>query len=269
MPSLPGAAVRVVQFTDCHLVEKPGGTFLGIQPQRTLDAVIESARRHPHWPPDLVLLTGDLAQDCSPVTYRRIRGQAATCKVPIAMLPGNHDDRACMAETFSTPPFVLGGSIPLGNWLIVLIDSTVPGQVGGLLEQQELERLEHCLSSHPSHYTLICLHHQPIPVGSAWIDALGIANGTRLLAIIDRYAGVRGVLWGHVHQAFDATRNGVRFMATPSTGVQFRPASREFSVDPLPPGYRRLSLYPDGRIETEVERLSTVPEGLQTDCLGY
>ena len=37
--------------------------------------------------------------------------------------------------------------------------------------------------------------------------------------VLDRHDNVRALLWGHIHQAFDQSRNGVRLLATPSTGV--------------------------------------------------
>jgi Icc protein len=65
------------------------------------------------------------------------------------------------------------------------------------------------------------------------------------------------MLWGHVHQASDHLRNGIRLMSTPSTCSQFRPNSDDFAVDERPPGYRWLELYPDGTIETEIRWLDT------------
>ena len=59
------------------------------------------------------------------------------------------------------------------------------------------------------------------------------------------------MLWGHVHQAFDAVQDGLVLMGSPATCFQFLPGD-DFGVDTGPPGYRRLVLHPDGRIESEV-----------------
>jgi Icc protein len=55
-----------------------------------------------------------------------------------------------------------------------------------------------------------------------------------------------------VHQASDLSRNGVRFLTTPSTCFQFLPAADNFAVDTRPPGYRWLDLMADGTVATEV-----------------
>ena len=67
-----------------------------------------------------------------------------------------------------------------------------------------------------------------------------------------RHPGLRAILWGHVHQASDRVRQGVRLLSTPSTCAQFLPGSATFAMDTRPPGYRWLDLHDDGRIETRI-----------------
>ena len=63
---------------------------------------------------------------------------------------------------------------------------------------------------------------------------------------------MRALTWGHVHQAWEGERRGVRLLATPSTCAQFLPASDDFAVDTRPPAYRILELAADGGIQTGV-----------------
>jgi Icc protein len=72
------------------------------------------------------------------------------------------------------------------------------------------------------------------------------------LEIVDNSKRVRGIIWGHVHQASDRRRHGVRLMSTPSTCTQFLPNSDSFALDSRPPGYRWLNLMANGRIDTDV-----------------
>ncbi|WP_240500248.1 hypothetical protein [Halioglobus japonicus] len=101
------------------------------------------------------------------------------------------------------------------------------------------------------------MHHQPVAVGSAWIDEQMVADADAFWALTERFAGVRAVLWGHVHQQIDRQRGSVELMASPSTCVQFAPGSDNFKADAQAPGYRWLDLHPDGRIESAVSRLTT------------
>jgi Icc protein len=71
-------------------------------------------------------------------------------------------------------------------------------------------------------------------------------------ATVARHPRVRGVCWGHAHQALDLYRaSDVRFMCTPATCMQFKPRN-DFAVDDRPPGYRVIDLFADGSIASEV-----------------
>jgi Icc protein len=102
---------------------------------------------------------------------------------------------------------------------------------------------------------MVCLHHPPLPVGSAWLDSVGLTNADELLAVLDRHPTVRLVLGGHVHQEYVQRRRGALVLATPSTCAQFTPRTERCVMDLKPPGYRWLDLLPDGGVRTEVRWL--------------
>ena len=91
-----------------------------------------------------------------------------------------------------------------------------------------------------------------MPMGSRWLDTVGLRNAAAFFAVTDRHPQLRAIVWGHVHQASDQLRNGVRLISTPSTCAQFLPAADTFTLDTRPPGYRWLDLHPDGTIQTSV-----------------
>ena len=159
----------------------------------------------------------------------------------------------------------------VGQWQLVLLNSQIPGEVGGELGQQELHWLETCLEDAASKqlYTLICLHHQPVAIGSAWIDQQQVTDSDAFFALVDRFPLVRGILWGHVHQEYDTVRNGVRLMSTPSSCIQFEPRCENFKVDAQAPGYRWLELQANGAIETVVCRVEGVKFEVDLESRGY
>ena len=100
---------------------------------------------------------------------------------------------------------------------------------------------------------MVCLHHHPVDMDSRWLDTIGLANADDFWRVIDAHAHVRAIAWGHVHQAYDGERGGVRLFATPSTGAQFLPKSERYAVDSRPPAYRLLpTCTADGSIDSEV-----------------
>ncbi len=242
--------MQLVQFTDTHLFGSRGETLRGVDTLATLRRVLAHAAPVVQ-SADAILVTGDLVQD-DPGGYRLFREIFAPLDKPVWCLPGNHDIPDAMQRALAEPPFQYCGRVDRNGWRIVMLNSFLEGSAGGRLSANELLRLEAALTSAGDLQVLICVHHQPVPMQSRWLDALGLENAADFLAIIDRYPkSVRGVLWGHVHQAYDGARNGVQLMATPSTCAQFRPRSDDFAIDERPPAYRSIRLLPQGRIETE------------------
>jgi Icc protein len=260
--------LRLLQFTDTHLLADRQGRLLGLNTHESLKCVLDLSQKN-HRQPDLVLVTGDLVHDGSDSGYAHLQEYFRTFDVPVLLLAGNHDEARQLRDTTSSGPARLAKQIERGGWQIVLLDSSIPGNDGGRLAAAELALLDKQLSAAPALPALVCLHHQPVPMGSRWLDTMVLENAGEFFAVLDRHPQVRGVLWGHVHQEYDDMRNGVRLLATPSTCFQFKPHSIDFALDATAPGYRWLDLHPDGRIDSGVCRLARVSTHLDMQSSGY
>ena len=264
-----GETAQLVQLTDTHLCHLRGGTLLGMDTDHSLQSVINLVQKE-RPVIDLLLGTGDLSDGGSRPAYERLQDYFEQLTHANYWLPGNHDDRAVMAAVAATPAR-LCREIRLARWQILLLDSQVVGHVGGQLGEAELALLERSLTSakEEGRHTLVCLHHQPVAVGCEWLDQQMVADADAFFNVLDRYPGVKAVLWGHVHQEIDRTRNGVRLLASPSTCVQFAPGSEHFKADDQPPGYRWLALHHDGRVETGISRVWNTQFSVDLETGGY
>ncbi len=249
--SQTGESIRLLQVTDPHLHAHGGSKMRGVNTYDSLLEVIASAQRDP-WPPAAILATGDLVQDETKAGYQRFKRVFENLSVPVYCLPGNHDEPNIMQTVLTSPPFQYCGIAVFDKWCILLLDTYSKGVASGHLEDTALQNLEIDLGKYRNRHVLICLHHQPVPMGSRWLDGVGLDNAAEFLKIVDTHTNVKGILWGHVHQASDRRRNGVLLMSTPSTCAQFLPNSDDFALDSKPPGYRWLTLEPDGNINTHV-----------------
>lgn len=242
--------IRLVQLTDLHLFGAPDATLRGVATLPAFEAALATAQRR-LGPWAALLLTGDLVHD-EPAGYDHLARRLGGGATPVWCIPGNHDEPARMTAALGDPPFQVGGHGLLPRWIVVMLDSWVAGANGGRLSEFELARLDATLSAHADRHALVCVHHQPVPVGSAWIDSIALDNAEAMFAILDRHPQVRAVAWGHVHQVYDGMRGDVRLFATPATSAQFKPHSADFALDDLPPGMRWFDLHPDGRIDSGV-----------------
>lgn len=243
--------VEVLQFTDLHLLPTPQDTLWDINPYANFLRILQEAiASYPS--ATLLLLTGDLVNDPMPEAYRLLRDCLTQLDYPVFRLPGNHDDVILLDGALSDANFRREQAIALGNWQLILLDSNAPSPIGGRLDQTELQRLEKSLQACLEQHALVCLHHHPVPIDSPWMDAMALQNPQDLFEILDRYPQVRGVIWGHIHQEFEAERRGVRLLGAPATSIQFVPRSTQFQKHSLGPGFRWLGLASDGVIHTRV-----------------
>lgn len=222
-----------------------------------------------HLPADLVLATGDLAHTPARATYQRVFDLLGSLGLPVYCLAGNHDEGQMLESLTDGGLCRFETHLHHGAWHFVFLDSTMPGSEGSHLSEERLEHFDSLLADSADTHTLVCMHHQPVAMGSRWLDTMAVDNPEAFFAVIDRHPQIRGILWGHVHQEFTGIRNGVQLISTPSTCIQFMPHSSEFAVDMVSPGYRWLLLQPDGRIETGVERLTDIPGTIDQTARGY
>lgn len=259
--------ITLVQLSDSHLFADVGGRLLGMETDDSLQQVISAVVvEQPNI--DLLLCTGDISQDGSRVSYQRFAEMVKTLSTPMRWFAGNHDERLALQQVCAKTDW-LESVYDVGAWRIVLLDSSVINKVHGELDKDQLNILEQALDSAGSRHVLIGLHHHPVPIQSRWMDAIGLHNAAEMLSIISRYSNVKAVIWGHVHQEFDQQLHGVRWLAAPSTCVQFAPHSESFAVDDKAPGYRWLRLYDDGQLQTAVSRVESIDFEIDYSIKGY
>nr|WP_227875153.1 3',5'-cyclic-AMP phosphodiesterase [Oceanisphaera profunda] len=258
-PHRADGVVDLLQITDTHLFADKNADFLGIAPwysaRAVVDAILENARELDATPQDFILATGDLSQDQTPESYRHFSELMGELAPPIFWLPGNHDDGHLMQAELDDAGISNAKHLLCGQWQILLLDTHLNHETFGELSAAQLILLEQAITHYPEHHLLLAVHHQAIPVGCAWLDQHNLRNSAAMKAILAKHQAAKVVMCGHVHQGFDQYEQGIRYLASPATCIQFKPLSDDFALDSMAPGWRALSLYPDGRLSTQVWRL--------------
>lgn len=257
---------HLLHITDCHLSSQPDHEFLGLNTDESLSDVLNLMQKQER--PDLILCSGDISNDGGVASYERFVSFVREIfpETPLAWLPGNHDDPINMDQVKDLP---IEAHHSVADWNFIFLDSTIPMEEGGEIKLNELQRMETELQKYPDKPTMIFLHHQPVAVGSKWVDQYTVKNNDEFFEVVDRYNNVKAISWGHVHQEFTANRDGVALLASPSTCVQFVPNSDDFQVDRIMPGYRHYKLFPDGNFTTDVRRVVDKQYGINFDATGY
>lgn len=254
MSVAPTNGHRLLQITDTHLYADPESVHAGVVPERRFRAVMAALSP---WLTDAqaILHSGDLVHDGSIAAYQRLRSALLAVERPGRVIPGNHDDRGSLRSVFAGDPVSAERTLVVGDWTLIGLDSLQPGQVPGVLADDELAALDAALAAMTTPWCLIAVHHPPVPVGTAWLDAIGLEHPEPLLRRIDADPRVRGVISGHVHTAFNGRWHGRRMLTTPATAAQFLAGAERFTTDPSAPGFRWLDLRADGGIDSGVVRV--------------
>ncbi len=258
---------RLIQISDIHLFADAKRDLLGVKTEDSFQAVIDLLHQHEKHM-DLILLSGDIAQDNSHDAYVRVAQALESFHVPVYCVPGNHDDPHTMAKVYPLATISNERHIVLKNWHIILLNSQRHQAVEGNFAESELIYLQRCLQKYPEHHAIIVFHHQPVPVGSKWLDNLGLKNAKEFWRVVKQYPKVHTVLFGHVHQEFETMVEGIKCYAVPSTCIQFK-CQDAFKLENLPPGYRWVDLYEDGKLVTGVRRAANYVGVYDPHAKGY
>lgn len=91
----------IAQITDSHIV--PKGTHWKNEPETEIASRLSRAidflnSLNPR--PDVVIFTGDAVDEGDLKSYQYFRELIEPLKIPLFVIPGNHDDREIMRESF-------------------------------------------------------------------------------------------------------------------------------------------------------------------------
>jgi len=261
--------LRILQFSDPHLLADPGGRYRGRSPAAMLRLALQQAWQQLEAAgqrPDQLLITGDLCQDESWGGYGRLGELLAAS--PLADLPppwllsGNHDHGLRLRAALGRRAVIAPAEIHCAGWQVLLLDSHLPGRVEGRLGAPQLAWLERTLQSSDCPL-LVALHHPPLAIGDPMLDPIALAEGADLLERLRASGRLRGLVFGHVHQHWQAEPGAgwapgpaVPLLACPSTLCAF-PAVQPCPLGrPDDPGARLLELTRAGEIRHRLLRWS-------------
>jgi len=235
----------VIQLSDPHILA-PGELLYGRvdTAQFLARSVAEINRLDPL--PDVAVLTGDLVDRGDPAEYDHLRRLLAPLRMPVFVIPGNHDAREPLRAAFGGD-----GYLPIEGYLqytiedypvrLVALDTLIPGKHDGMLCAERLGWLDAALAAQPARPTAILMHHPPFATGITYMDNYGLDNAAGLAEIVGRHPQVERILCGHLHRAIDRRFAGTVAGTAPSTAHQIRlnlvPDAR-ISFISEPPGYQ-------------------------------
>lgn len=218
--------LTIAQLTDLHV--RPEGVpayRVAETNMLTERALRRVAAEHPAV--DAVIITGDLTDCGLPAEYDLLAGMLRqTLKMPVHVIPGNHDRREVLLQHLPATRSMAGGFVQYAvddlPARIVMLDTVVPGAGYGALCQQRLDWLDRTLAERPDQPTLIGMHHPPFQCGIAHMDAIALRDPEAFVAVIARHRQVQRIVCGHHHRPVVALVADAIASIAPSVAHQVR-----------------------------------------------
>jgi 3',5'-cyclic AMP phosphodiesterase CpdA len=245
-----------LQLSDLHLA--PAGTLLaGVDPTRQIRSVLARIEQL-EVSPTFIVVSGDLTDDGSAESYavvNEVLAELGGGDTPVLLALGNHDDRATFRHivlgkerTDDQDPY--HHSRLIDGLRVLVLDSSIPGNVGGALGATQLAWLEEELQAPAPRGNLIVLHHPCRLAGPAHHYPQFIVREVAALeAMVTRHQDrVLGVLTGHSHQANSAPFGGTLHATAPAVLCQLDFFAGEEYIPVPGAGFNLCQIGEDGLI---------------------
>ena len=233
----------ILQISDTHLFGDKNRKINGSNSYHNLKNVIHHVVSLEKTP-DLIIVSGDLSQDCTFESYQHLANLLNRCGIKYYFCPGNHDDVDIINKVFDMnwKKDKVDYSFDLNGWSINVIDTSVYPDVGGELSDEQLKNLEKSLNQNKSKPTIVFMHHHPISINSKWLDNYILKNPEKFINIVKSNPQVKAVLFGHIHQVFEKSIDGTFYGSAPASCYQVVPKTETFTIEKLTAGYRLIEL---------------------------
>jgi 3',5'-cyclic AMP phosphodiesterase CpdA len=159
--------------------------------------------------PDVLVVTGDVADHGLPEEYAAARAWLDRWPGPLAACPGNHDARPAYVDGLGLDARSV---VEVAGHRFVMLDSLVDAVDGvrvdeGRLGADQLAWLDRQLGASDAP-AFVCLHHPPVTIGIGLMDPIRLVDGDALAAVLDHHPHVLAVLVGHAHTMATTTYAG-------------------------------------------------------------
>lgn len=204
--------LNFVVLSDLHVMP-PGQLSVTLDTGARLEQAVEAVIAR-YGQADFCILAGDLADTGDPAAYQRLQSIIARLPIPVHITLGNHDDRAAFLSVFGARFVAETGKvdkvIDIKGYRIVLLDSSEPGRVDGVLTQAQIAWVHARLAEAMDRPVIVVLHHNAnaLHIES---DNIRILEPDAFITALKTHPDIRQVIAGHVHLTSTATWRGLAF----------------------------------------------------------
>lgn len=194
---------KIIVLSDLHLGPS-GSVKFGLDTEERLAKALDDIINL-YGDADMCVFAGDIADEADPAAYQLFEKMRTRLSMPQFVMLGNHDDRKVYLEHCKAPMLdpngFVQGAYEIDNTRVVMLDSSEPGHVEGILCPTRLNWLEDQLSiaKDRNQQVVLILHHNPQKLHMP-VDRYSLSEPEKLLSVL-KASGVHIplIMAGHCH----------------------------------------------------------------------
>ena len=191
---------------------------------------------------DLLVLSGDLAnEDGEPGAYRFISEHVKDLKVPVLVIPGNHDRLENMARFFDLEDKIHNGKCyfkyEIDGRTFFFLDSAC-----GTISVDQLDWLK-SEAAKVNGEVFLFVHHPPCLCGHRFMDSkYSLKNKEEVQAVLAGIPNLTHIFCGHYHSHFELDMGRQKVHVAPSTQMQIDSYAPNFILKSSAPEWMTIEI---------------------------
>ncbi len=191
---------------------------------------------------DLLVLSGDLAnEDGEPGAYHFVKEQVKNLKVPVLVIPGNHDRLDTMAEFFDLEGKIHDGKCYFKHEIegrtLFFLDSAC-----GTVSRDQLDWLK-SETAKVQGKVFLFMHHPPCLCGHRFMDSkYSLKNKEEVQEALAGIPNLTHIFCGHYHSHFELDMGRQKVHVAPSTQMQIDSHAPHFILKSSAPEWMTIEI---------------------------
>jgi len=218
MDSSNSIGLKIAQITDIHLPRDKQFRVHGVDTYATLDRMLGIIYDHN---PDLVLVTGDIAEDGGEEPFKALREMLEPFPKTL-VIPGNHDLGPEYSHYFDDAPYQVRH---MNGWTLLAVNTAELN-----ISDETISDCQRILAENER--VLLATHHPLVSVGTPFFDQIHtLQNREKHWKSLMSYPSLKAAVFGHIHFQHQSQHGHVQVIGAPAVAFEILGNSNDTEIE--------------------------------------
>ena len=218
MDSLKSTDLKIAQITDIHLPRDKQLRVQGVDTYATLDRMLGIISEHN---PDLVLVTGDIAEEGGEEPFRALKEMLEPFPRTV-VIPGNHDLCPEYGQYFDDSPYQ---AIHIKGWVLLAVNTAELN-----ISDETMSACQRILEENER--VMLATHHPLVSVGTPFFDKIHtLEDREKHWKSLVSHASLKAAVFGHIHFRHLSQHGHVQAIGAPAVSFEIIGNSHDAKIE--------------------------------------